>query len=132
MTDPAAFYRSPVSASICRGREAANLTVERLKRLLVLPLEWSEQHQLLSGRSNTDQMPLVLRFASQSSHIRVSGALAPAFVRERVLGSVSTGSGLGSGQGFWYLHTSTNKPERRPRSPVPARQRLLLHYAPLT
>jgi hypothetical protein len=48
---PLACLSPDIVEAILAGRQPANLTVERLKRLSDLPLEWSKQHQLLDCRS---------------------------------------------------------------------------------
>ena len=48
---PLACLSPDIVEAILAGRQPANLTVERLKRLPDLPLEWSKQHQLLGCRS---------------------------------------------------------------------------------
>jgi ParB-like chromosome segregation protein Spo0J len=44
---PLACLSPEIVEAIIAGNQPANLTVERLKRLPDLPLEWSKQHQLL-------------------------------------------------------------------------------------
>jgi hypothetical protein len=44
---PLACLSPDIVEAILAGRQPANLTVERLKRLPDLPVEWSKQHQLL-------------------------------------------------------------------------------------
>ena len=44
---PLACLSPDIVETILTGNQPANLTVERLKRLPDLPLEWSKQHQLL-------------------------------------------------------------------------------------
>ena len=52
---PLACLSPDIVEAILTGRQPANLTVERLKRLPALPLEWSRQHQLLGCPSNTSE-----------------------------------------------------------------------------
>jgi site-specific DNA recombinase len=49
---PLACLSPDIIEGILAGRQPANLTVERLKRLPDLPLEWSKQHQLLGCQLN--------------------------------------------------------------------------------
>jgi len=49
---PLACLSPDIVEAIFTGRQPADLTVERLKRLPALPLEWSSQHQLLGCPSN--------------------------------------------------------------------------------
>jgi site-specific DNA recombinase len=52
---PLAYLSPDIVEAILAGRQSANLTVERLKRLPDLPLEWSKQLQLLGfPASSTD------------------------------------------------------------------------------
>src|SRR5262245_23185205 len=44
---PLACLSPDIVEAILTGRQPANLTVERLKRLPALPLDWSKQHTLL-------------------------------------------------------------------------------------
>jgi site-specific DNA recombinase len=44
---PLACLSPDIVEAILGGHQPANLTVERLKRLPDLPVEWSKQHQLL-------------------------------------------------------------------------------------
>jgi site-specific DNA recombinase len=48
---PLACLSPDIVEAILAGRQPGNVTVERLKRLPNLPLEWSKQHQLLGCRS---------------------------------------------------------------------------------
>ena len=52
---PLACLSPDIVEAILTGHQPTNLTVERLKRLPTLPLEWSRQHQLLGCPSNTDE-----------------------------------------------------------------------------
>jgi site-specific DNA recombinase len=52
---PLACLSPDIIEAILAGRQPANLTVECLKRLPALPLEWCKQHQLLGFTSNTGE-----------------------------------------------------------------------------